>query len=146
MSGAAELLARLPERFWSVPYKGSRFPGAADVLARPALRFGANCQLFAYAVLGHFGIGVPPLRSSELWHDTAATVHVPAPGPLDLVLFNGDDDPYGAHVGVWAGGDAVLHLCTEAGRPAVWTRAEFARRARYRVLLGAKRVVRDGPN
>ncbi|NBE53787.1 C40 family peptidase [Streptomyces boluensis] len=145
MNGSGALLAQLPDRFWSVPYRGARFPGAAVVGERPGLELGANCQLFAYAVLAHFGLTVPPLRSSELWHDTADTVRVPEPGPLDLVLFSGDGDPYGAHVGVWLGDDTVLHLCVEVGRPVVWARAAFAERAPYRVFLGAKRVVRGSP-
>ncbi|MDI3421180.1 hydrolase [Streptomyces luteolus] len=141
MSASEGFLGRLPDPYWNVPYRGARFPGSADVTARPGLALGANCQLFAYAVLGHFGLTAPPLRSSELWQDTAATVHVPVPRPLDLVLFNADEDSYGAHVGVWAGDDAVLHLCAELGRPVVWSLADFAERDPYRVLLGAKRVV-----
>lgn len=136
------LLARLPADFWTVPYAGARHPGAATVTASPGLAAGANCQLFAYAVLGHFGLAPPPLRSSELWDDTASTVRAPVPEPLDLLLFNGSHDAYGAHVGVWAGDDAVLHLCAEVGRPAVWSLADFAGRTRYEVLLGAKRVTR----
>ncbi|MFC7303703.1 hydrolase [Streptomyces monticola] len=132
--------ARLPAAFWTVPYDGSRHPGSAATRARPGLAAGANCQLFAYEVLRQFGLTVPPLRSSDLWADTAATSRVPVPRPLDLLLFNRTDDPYGAHVGVWAGDDAILHLCAEAGRPAVWHPADFGARERYGVLLGIKRV------
>ncbi|MET8246611.1 hydrolase [Streptomyces sp. NPDC005202] len=134
------LLDRLPAAFWTVPYAGSRFPGAPAVAARPGLAAGANCQLFAHEVLRHFGLAPPPLRSSELWTDTQATVRVPRPRPLDLLLFNATDDAYGAHVGVWTGEDEVLHLCAQVGRPVVWTMAEFAARERYRVLIGVKRV------
>lgn len=137
----ADLAARLPDRFWSVPYVGARFPGSAAVAARPDLAEGANCQLFAYAVLRHFGLAPPALRSSDLWADTAATTRVTAARhPLDLLLFNAADDPYGAHVGVWAASDRVLHLCAEAGRPAVWPLSAFAARPRYRTLIGVKRV------
>ncbi len=134
------LLERLPAALWTVPYAGSRFPGSPAVAARPDPAAGANCQLYAYAVLRHFGLAAPPLRSSELWADTRDTVCVPRPRPLDLLLFNAVDDAYGAHVGVWADEDRVLHLCAEAGRPAVWTPADFAARERYRVLVGVKRV------
>jgi hypothetical protein len=34
-----------------------------------------------------------------------------------------------------------LHLCAEAGRPAVWEMTEFAARPRYQVLIGIKRVM-----
>lgn len=139
------LLPRLPTAFWTVPYVGSRFPGSAAVAERPGLAAGANCQLFAYAVLRHFGLAPPALRSSDLWHDTEATVRVPAAAPLDLLLFNATDDPYGAHVGVCVGTDAVLHLSAEVGRPAVWSPADFAARPRYRVLIGVKRVHPDEP-
>lgn len=141
----ADLAARLPDRFWSVPYVGARFPGSPAVAERPDLAEGANCQVFAYAVLRHFGLQPPALRSSELWADTAATARVEAAHPLDLcpldlLLFNATDDAYGAHVGVWAGPDQVLHLCAEAGRPAVWPLTAFAERPRYRTLIGVKRV------
>jgi hypothetical protein len=126
---------------------GARFPGSAAVLARPGLAQGANCQLFAYEVLRHFGLAAPALRSGELWADTRDTVRVPAPRPLDLVLFNRPGaDAYGAHVGVWADDDGrVLHLCAREGRPAVWTLADFAARERYRLLVGVKRVTAAVP-
>lgn len=139
--GTEPLLSRIPATIWTVPYAGSRFPGSAEVAGRPGLAAGANCQLFAYGVLEYFGRAVPPLRSSDLWDDTAATVRVPVPRPLDLLLFNAADSAYGAHVGVWVGDDQVLHLCAEVGRPAVWSPADFAKRERYRVLIGAKRVL-----
>lgn len=139
--GADGVLGRLPEALLNVPYAGSRFPGSAAVAAHPGLGAGANCQLYAYAVLRRFGLAVPPLRSSELWADSRATVRVPAAEPLDLLLFNRTDDAYGAHVGVAVDGGRVLHLCAEAGRPAVWTPADFAARDRYRVLVGVKRAV-----
>jgi hypothetical protein len=115
------------------------------VAARPGLTAGANCQLFAYEVLRHFGLTPPPLRSSDLWADTRATIRVPRARPLDLLLFNATDDAYGAHVGVWADEDRVLHLCAEAGRPAVWSLRDFAARQRYQVLIGVKRVIHRTP-
>ncbi|WP_370113252.1 hydrolase [Streptacidiphilus sp. MAP12-33] len=132
--------ALLPPALLHVPYVGARSPGAPAVLARPDLAAGANCQLYAYAVLAHFGRQVPPLRSSELWEDRAATMRVTSPEPLDLLLFGPTSDPYGAHVGVWLGPEQILHLCREVGQPTVWSTADFRTRARYRVLIGAKRV------
>ncbi|MEU2076005.1 hydrolase [Streptomyces sp. NPDC013489] len=136
------IVTALPAEFRAVRYDGSRFPGSAAVAARPGLAAGANCQLFAYAVLRHFGLMPPELRSSELWSDTGTTVHVPVAQPLDLVLFNATADAYGAHVGVHVGDDAILHLCAEVGHPVVWGTADFAARERYAVRLGAKRVLR----
>ena len=123
------LLDRLPPRFRDVPNVGAHSPGAPGVrgIAR-----GANCQLYAYAVLRALGWAVPPLRSSELWADTEATAGGDAePQPLDLMLFGATDDPFGAHVGLYEGDGRVLHLCEEVGRPVVWTLAEFAARPRY---------------
>ncbi|WP_328931160.1 MULTISPECIES: hydrolase [unclassified Streptomyces] len=135
------MLRQLPPALWAVPYAGSRFPGSSAVADRPGLEAGANCQLFAYEVLRHFGLNPPDLRSSELWADMESTTRVAVARPLDLVLFNADDEAYGAHVGVWVEGGRVLHLCAEVGRPVVWEMGEFAARRRYRVLVGIKRVV-----
>ncbi|MCQ4209690.1 hydrolase [Streptomyces longispororuber] len=134
------ILSRLPAALRDVRYDGARFPGAAVVAGLPGVAAGANCQLYAYEVLRHFGRRPADLRSSELWEDAEHSVRVPSPEPLDLLLFSADGDAYGAHVGLWAGEDAVLHLCAEVGRPAVWGLAEFAARRRYRVLVGIKRV------
>lgn len=136
----------LPPEFWSVPYAGARAPGSRALRERPGLAEGANCQVYAYAVLRHFGLRPPEeLRSSELWTDTESTVRVARPRPLDLLLFNGTEDAWGAHVGVWAGDAEVLHLCAEAGVPALWSLDDFAARERYRVLVGVKRVTRAAP-
>ncbi|WP_369255213.1 hydrolase [Streptomyces sp. R35] len=136
----SELPLRLPERVWTTPYVGRRFPGSRSVAEKPGLTEGANCQFFAYEVLRHFGLDIPAWRSSDLWADTELTERVRVPRPLDLALFNADDTAWGAHVGVAAGEGKVLHLCREAGRPAVWTLEEFTARERYRTLLGFKRV------
>jgi hypothetical protein len=137
-------MIELPDSFWEVRYVGARYPGSPAVLARPGLADGANCQLFAYEVLRHFGYDPPDLRSSELWDDVKSTQRVAVPRPLDLVLVNSSQDAWGAHIGVWAGQhggeDKVLHLCAEARRPALWTLAMFAARPSYRELIGFKRV------
>lgn len=130
----------LPDVFHAVPYVSARYPGSAAVAGRPGIEHGANCQYYAYAVLRHFGLHPPDLRSSELWTDTAATVRVVAAQDLDLVLFNATGEPWGAHVGVHIE-DRVLHLCAEVGRPVVWSYGEFRARARYRTLIGVKRVL-----
>lgn len=136
------LLARLPATLLAMPYAAARFPGAPAVTDRPDPAAGGNCQLFAYEVLRHFGLDPAALRSSELWDDTESSVRVKDVEPLDLLLFNSSPRAYGAHVAVAAGEDAALHLCAEVGHPALWRRADFAQRERYRVLLGAKRVIR----
>lgn len=139
-----DIVHLVPKWFWQVPYVAARYPGAVP---RGALREGANCQLWAYELLAHFGFFVPDLRSYELWHDKEATVAVEVQQPLDLVLFNADDEPWGAHVGVWVDAERVAHLSREMGYPAVWSLHDFAERERYRVLVGSKRpTLRNAPS
>ena len=137
-----DVLARIPADLWATPYVGARFPGSAAVRDRPGLTAGANCQSFAYAVLELFGLEPAPWRSSDLWADTRLTCRVTVAQPLDLALFNPTGEAWGAHVGVVVEEDRILHLCAEAGRPAVWSTGEFAARERYRTLLGFKRMLR----
>jgi hypothetical protein len=124
----------VPSRFLHVRYDGARVPGVAVGLGD-----GANCQVFAYALLRHFGFEVGPLRSSELWTDTRWTRRVDEMEPLDLVLFNGSEEAWGAHVGVCVEPGRVIHLCKEIGTPVVWGLDEFRSRPRYAVLVGIKR-------
>jgi hypothetical protein len=130
------LLKDLPPALWDVPYDAARYPGT---VAPGDLAGGANCQVFAYAVLAHFGFRIPDLRSDELWRDTDATRVVLEPQPLDLVLFHDRLQAWGAHVGVVCSDTEVVHLCKEVGRPAVWTFAQFAATPRYANLIGFKR-------
>jgi cell wall-associated NlpC family hydrolase len=123
----------IPVAFWNVPYDGTRF-------AVRNIGAGANCQAFAYAVLRHFGRAISDFRSSELWNDTSETETVSDFAPLDLLMFNGSADSYGAHVGVYLGDGRVIHLSRRVGKPAVWPFERFARETGYEVFIGAKRV------
>jgi hypothetical protein len=80
------------------------------------------------------------LRSSELWEEEVETFVVDQPQPLDLVFFNKDEDPFGAHVGLLMAENEVLHLCREVGFPTVWALNEFRSRPNYGFFIGAKRV------
>lgn len=131
----------IPERFWTVEYNAGRVPSDNAPLD---LRQGANCQLFAYALLNHFGKAHLSFRSSELWNDTTCTEVVgPRFEALDLLLFNTTPDAWGAHVAVSLGEDRAIHLSKRVGRPAVWSLDHFRKQAEYRTLVGAKRVLRD---
>lgn len=134
------LLGQLPPHFFEVGYVGQMTPGVDPGVD---LSKGANCQRFAYAVLREFGTEIPPFRSDELAADKTSTESVDHAQPLDLMLFAGSEDPYGAHVGVCIGDDAVLHLCAEPGRPVVWTLEEFEQRPRYRNVVAIKRPIRS---
>jgi|GEM_PF-4240842 len=131
-----------PEGVWSVPYNSLAGPsgGAPD-----SWLDGSNCQRYAYGVLNLFGVNCPPLRSSNLWEETNVTKIVDSPEPLDLVFFGADLNPYGAHIGVWMAPDEVLHLCKELALPASWSMAEFAKRSRYRNVIGIKRITNARP-
>ena len=132
-----DLFAGLPDRFRGVRYDGVRIPDGLHDLSN-----GANCQLYAYAVLAHFGIKLPPWRSSELWTDAELTLRVTSFEPLDLLLFNRGAEPFGAHIAVYAGAGQALHLAKSVGQPAAWALEQFAAREEYSVLIGGKRVLR----
>lgn len=70
-----------PSWLWTVPYAGSQHPQA---LAPQPIETGANCQRYAYAVLKHVGIRVPPFRSSELWDAPFSHPSLEDFKPLDL--------------------------------------------------------------
>ena len=130
-------LSSIPPRFWTVPYDGSRIPGDGKV---PDLERGANCQLFAYALLANFGYEMLRFRSSDLWEDTTCTVVASQPYEAgDLLLCTATPDAWGAHVAVSLGGDQAIHLSRRVGKPAVWSLARFAEEVDYRILIGAKR-------
>jgi len=137
-SDLPESLNAIPSAWLATPYIYDRYPGKAE-FDDPGK--GANCQLFAYAVLGHFGLYVPPLRSSDLWDDSEFTHEVQLPEPLDLVFVNRTPEPYGAHIGVYADEARVLHLCKQIGRPALWALGDFAEHEQYRTLIGFKRCM-----
>jgi hypothetical protein len=79
-----------PPGLWQVPYMLSAGPGSDTP---PSWLDGSNCQRFAYGVLALFGLACPPLRSSDLWDDQAATTVVQDPEPLDLMLFKAVKPP-----------------------------------------------------
>ncbi len=62
-------VGELPAEYLEVPCVGAMIPGRAPEVG---LSPGANSQRFAYAVLAHYLLSVPLLRSSELWTDRAA--------------------------------------------------------------------------
>lgn len=131
----------LPKEFLDVKYVGRRVPGCPN----PSdLSLGANCQLFAYQLLRHFGVAVPDWRSSELWEDEAHTLEVKSFNALDLMLYHREASAWGAHVGVCLGGNRVVHLSKAVGRPVIWEHEAFATHERYAHFIGAKRGRKSG--
>jgi cell wall-associated NlpC family hydrolase len=131
-------MLQIPDSFWVVKYNGGNFPRESGAYR---LTDGANCQVFAYAILQHFGITIPPLRSSELWSDTKFTQRVSVFCPLDLILFNRTEAAWGAHVALFVGDNKAIHLSASEGRPVIWRLEDFALREEYAVLLGGKRAL-----
>jgi murein DD-endopeptidase / murein LD-carboxypeptidase len=127
----------VPKRFLAISYNGDHYPGAPGV---NGLIEGANCQLYAYEILRHFGLQIPDFRSSNLWEDTQYTDIVSDLGPLDIVLFNRTKKVWGAHVGLCISSDEIIHLSKQVGRPAIWGMAEFQMRPEYQTFIGAKRI------
>lgn len=128
----------LPARLLEVFYNGEAIPrdGRRDLLR------GANCQLFAYALLAANGVDIPDFRSSDLWEDDTVTNTVTELAPLDLLLFNSRPKAYGAHVAVYLGRGEAIHLARREGMPQIWPLARFSEDPRYAVFIGAKRVIR----
>lgn len=128
----------LPETFRQVHYAGKRIPGVEN---EDDLTLGANCQVYAYALLRHHGLHMPPFRSSELWTDTEYTQVVTEFQPLDIMLYNKTNAAYGAHVGLYLGDGWILHLSKEIGQPAIQTHQALLLNERYAFFIGAKRIM-----
>lgn len=126
----------IPDHLRAVRYNAGHFPGAPGV---DCVVGGANCQQYAYAVLGHHGFALPGFRSSELWLDRDHTAVVDSMAPFDLVLVHDNPDAWGAHVGLCVGADLVLHLSRKIGIPAIEPLGALRERAEYRCLIGFKR-------
>lgn len=131
-------MIEIPQRFYEVTYNGAHYPGSPK---NNGLEGGANCQVFAYELLKHHGIIVPDLRSSDLWEDTEYTEQVTDLKPLDILLWNKDDNAWGAHVGLYIGGNQVVHLSKQNNELAIWPLEKFLEKPLYRVFIGAKRVL-----
>jgi hypothetical protein len=128
----------VPEQFHNVSYRGECYPGAPDL---GKLEDGANCQVFAYEFIRHYGCVIPDFRSSDLWEDEGHTQKSEKPEPLDLILVHDNQDSWGAHVGVYIGQDMVLHLSKSIGFPAIETLEDLMKKPKYRYLIGFKRCL-----
>ena len=129
----------IPDRFNTVAYVSSRTPEVSDP---ENLDAGANCQLYAYELLRHFGKIVPDFRSSEQWEDSTFSITVNELKPLDLMFYNDEPKAYGAHVGVYVGNSLVLHLSKENGTPKIEKHTELMKNKKYTVFVGAKRFIK----
>lgn len=128
----------IPERFWQIRYDPDHDPNTPTL---PDLSESPNCQNFAYALLKHFGFEIFPFRSSSLWEDRIETdLVLDELRPLDLLLFNRTQNPWGAHVALYLGEDRAIHLSKKQSGPVIWSLAQFLELAEYRTFIGAKRL------
>jgi lipoprotein Spr len=126
----------VPARFLRVHYNGAAHPLAKFC----GLTHGANCQRFVFELLKHFGYEIAPMRSSELYADRIYTRRVSRVRPLDILMFNRDENPWGAHLALYLGDGRATHLAKAIGHPVVWNLQDFDCE-RYRVLVAIKRPV-----
>jgi lipoprotein Spr len=137
---ARKSIVTVPRNYMRVRYAGAHHPRARP---RSIFREGANCQLFVFELLKHFGYEIAPMRSSELWADGRFTRRVLNMRPLDILMFNRDRSGWGAHLALYLGEGRAIHLSKQVGRPAVWEVTEFSRHEKYRTLVGIKRPMRQ---
>lgn len=133
-----KLMIEIPEKFFNVSYNPKKYPGCGT----RDMSDGANCQLFGYELLSHFGLNIPDFRSSDLWDDTKHTDHVNKCDllPLDILMFNSIYESYGAHVAIFVGDNKAIHLALLEGKPEIWEIEKFLKDHRYKFYIGAKRV------
>lgn len=127
----------IPDYFFDIPYKGSCYPGSPKL---GDFRAGANCQVFVYQLLAHFGYPMlPDFRSSELWADQIHTLPTARVEPFDILFWNTTDNPWGAHVGMAVNQHQAIHLSKSNGKAVIWSLERFLEVPNYTVFLGGKR-------
>ena len=132
----------IPDRFWRIRYDQQHDAHSPTL---QSLSESPNCQNFAYALLKHFGFDIYPFRSSNLWEDTTETCWVLGElRPLDLLLFNRTENPWGAHVALYLGDDQAIHLSKKQSAPVIWKFSQFLELPEYQTFIGAKRLRQNG--
>ena len=140
MEELPNLPIRIPKEFMSIRYNPRIIP---DGTAHQLLETGANCQVFAYALLKYNGKKVPDLRSMELWEDKEFSTVADHFLPLDILFFKKDKQPWGAHLGVYLDNNRVIHLSRKVGKPVIWNLSDFPKIPAYQVLIGGKRFYNE---
>jgi len=131
----------IPKWMMEVKYNGRIIPnGKAHDIANT----GANCQVFAFHLLRHYGRIVPDFRSSELWEDTTFSKKIIEDyEPLDLLFFHKRNEAYGAHIAIYIGNNQAIHNAKKIGLPIIWDMNTFSKYPEYTFLLGAKRFFKS---
>lgn len=131
----------IPAYFFDIPYKGAGYPGSPKLVD---FKQGANCQVFVYQLLQHFGYpALPDFRSSELWEDELYTEKVAVVEPFDILFWNTTATAWGAHIGLALEGQQAIHLSRANGKAVVWPLEQFLEKENYAVFVGAKRPLKQ---
>jgi lipoprotein Spr len=120
-----------------IRYNSSIIP---DWNKKDIIHTGANCQVYAYEILRFNNKNIPDYRSSELWEDTLYSSIVSSEyHPWDILFFNKNNDPYGAHLGIYLWDNKILHNSKDIWKPAISELNDFKKIEKYKCLIWAKR-------
>lgn len=128
---------KLPEWYMDIKYNPKIVP---DWKKQDIISTWSNCQVYAYELLRLNNKNVPDYRSSELWEDTIYSNIVSWEyEPLDILFFNKENNPYGAHLGIYIWNNKVLHNSKDIWKPAISEFGYFQEIEKYKICIWAKR-------
>lgn len=102
-----------------------QFVGNPYVYGGTSLTNGADCSGFVMSVYAAFGVGLP--HSSSAMQGVGYGVSTDAMQPGDIICYSG-------HVGIYIGGNTIVHASTEA------TGIKYTSPANYRTILAVRRI------
>lgn len=103
----------------------SQFLGNPYVYGGSSLTNGTDCSGFVMSVYAHFGVSLP--HSSSALRSVGYGVSYDSMQPGDIVCYNG-------HVGIYVGGNTIIH----ASNPA--TGIKYTSPANYRTVVAVRRI------